>query len=383
MYTLIFVTLFSTEFYINSQDDCLDTLCSESRQCLFVKGAGGCRVDAPTCHKSLACKYFGHCTTSADGEVCLATTAKDCAASKRCKSEGICAFVPPETPGESGECIPKDNRVCRKSPTCKKYGRCTHTFLGCSLTSSADCRHTSGCSGKKDCDYFVRRGFTGVPKCENFKKIKKSMDEEELKDICQESHVCDDFGQCHFDGKGCGSKRPEQTCKTFAPVVVKAVTASSTHKPGAGYTFEAGALTDNDPKTSWQPHPEFDGGVGEWLRFELEGPTEIVRVHIRNGFQHKDAKFGDLFKANNRIELLALWRGKADEFSRWYDEDTRETVTPNWFATNIDYSKAKEQVIDLPYTTLSTIILQIGAVEHGRLWNDLAISDIRFERCAD
>jgi hypothetical protein len=199
---------------------------------------------------------------------------------------------------------------------------------------------------------------------------------------CFGSISCNNYNQCYFDGKRCASKPATPQCKKFAPIPIKRVTASTTHDPIPGFDFGVASLLDDDPKSSWQPKSTHRGGVGASLEFELESPTPVARMRIRNGFQYHDRKFGDLFTGNNRVELLAIWLGSPSALAEWRNEETR-TDSSVWHVLALDHTRDRQQALDLPTNLVSVIHIEIAAIAHGTKWNDVAISDIRFERCAN
>lgn len=387
MVMFVMLTLFGSSWYPGSQEDCLDFVCGESRECNYVEGKGDCQIDAPTCASSKACSYAGHCTDA--GEIyCRATSQAMCTASTLCKKDGLCRFeaaiVTDGRVTRAARCAPTNMMSCRRSQACKRYGRCTYTGGGCSITSDADCREGKACKTRGECSFDYAEGGYAITRC-----TKRPRDPDDPDTVCYGSTACNAYAACTWDGTVCASEAaPKQACSRYETIPIKSIGATSTHDPIPGVDFGVASLTDDDPRTSWQPAPNYKGGRGARIEVVFEAPVAVARLRIRNGFQRKDAKWGDLFTGNNRVALLALWRGSKGELAIVDGDaevvgDGGEDLRTKWFVMALDHRRPKEQIIELHRDKLGEVTLELGAIAFGTTWNDLAISDLRFERCVD
>lgn len=372
-----------------SQQDCLTYVCGETRECRFVEADEACVEDAPTCDKSLACSYAGHCGDAGEG-YCVATSEASCTASRLCALEGLCGYAPEVVVDgvvkRAAACVQKEPMACRRSSACKREGRCTFTGARCMVRSSADCRASARCKSHGECVYRYYEGGYAIHRCgplvqDGYDPAPQAADDAEPSNICSGLTVCGDYGGCHWDGKRCASTPPlVKPCAIYAPIAVQVVSASSVHPAIEGFDFGPMSLVDDDPRTSWQPAARYGGGARVRLRFVFEAPVAVARMRIRNGFQFTDKRFGDLFIGNNRVEHLAIWRGPPASLPEgpWVDDAYTGLA---WHAVALDYAKRGEQVVELHGDVMSEVNLEIVDIAHGTKWNDLAISDLRFERC--
>ncbi len=140
-----------------------------------------------------------------------------------------------------------------------------------------------------------------------------------------------------------------------APRSVEA-SASSTHKPGAGYTFVPSNLTDGDLATSWQTAKGAHGP--HWVRLDFARAITITAVDIANGFQVQD-RFGDEFTLNSRIATGRLRFSDGSEQPIAFDSDAE--------------GYTRFPVADV---TTNSVTILIDSEHLGTKWHDVAVSEV-------
>lgn len=146
-----------------------------------------------------------------------------------------------------------------------------------------------------------------------------------------------------------------QTQQTEVNGVGVAVRSSSELRGKVAGYYYAKNLFDNNPSTAWVEGNKNDG-VGEWIEFEFEKAVLINSFTIFNGY-HKSLA---LYEANNRISTFQL---VLDEKISTYHSN---------------YSIGRESDIQI-YQVVKKIRLQILTVIKGTKYNDLCISEIKFD----
>lgn len=137
-----------------------------------------------------------------------------------------------------------------------------------------------------------------------------------------------------------------------------AASASSTHKPGAGYTFDVANVLDGDVATSWQPR---DSTSPAWVQLDFAGDVTVTVIKIANGFQASD-RLGDEFVLNSRIAKARLRFSDNTEMPIEFSTDARGLVP-----------------FKVPSKSTRSITVLVDRVFRGSRWDDLAISEIEVE----
>ncbi|MCB9734017.1 MAG: hypothetical protein H6745_15580 [Deltaproteobacteria bacterium] len=314
-----------------------DAACAAATIGCKVEGACGpiggvqqwaCVADEASCRRSERCATFGECGVQDDGyaaATCVATTTKDCMASRACKRDGACQR------DEASKTCAATEGGCKRSLGCRELGLCALAPEKGAATLRAPGAGLSGCWAGDDA-------------------------------ACAAAAACTSRGACSAYGGVCASRAglAPPTCEVVE-ITGLVVTASSEHKATPPYRFEAALLVDRDLRTSWQPASK-KGGVGEKLTIRLPRAATLTRLEVAPGFQLRDG-LGDLWLMNNRPRQLAVRAGGVTVVAPVADAPYGTTPVP------------------LPPVEADVIEIEVVAVEKGTRWNDLAISELRVYAC--
>ncbi len=150
---------------------------------------------------------------------------------------------------------------------------------------------------------------------------------------------------------------PDRTTSTLGSALIRptAATSSSTLKATSSNSYKATNLLDGDLATAWEEGVE-GPGIGEWVKFDFSRKVTLTRIEIANGYQKDD----DRYFGNPRVRSVG-----------------------------VEYSTGTVQLIDLlDVQDFQTIIptrqpvewvrLTIVSVYPGEVWEDTALSEVRF-----
>ena len=139
------------------------------------------------------------------------------------------------------------------------------------------------------------------------------------------------------------------------------VSASSFLKETGGYSYSPKNAFDGVMSTTWQEGVA-GAGIGQWIEIKFSD-AQSVSIKMVNGFNHTDAKYGDLYSLNARVKRVRVS----------YGADLGQSVT----ADLLDGDKDFQQIA---YGLMSTRFrITILDVYPGSKWQDTAISEIKFE----
>lgn len=164
------------------------------------------------CSQSDECAEHGRCGVRTwragdRGWRCVVESSDDCAATKLCQTEGLCAYDPHLDP-ES--CIAAEPAHCLESEACVQDGLCRPGAGGVCVTSERGCRASAACAGDDRCASISERGcsrafadavsWCDLPceaegACERDGLICRVLDDA----ACLASTGCADHGRCHLD----------------------------------------------------------------------------------------------------------------------------------------------------------------------------------------
>ena len=104
------------------------------------------------CAKGRQCTKAGRCSATFIPYTgrwgCNPSSTEHCAQSRKCKTDGLCAF---DKDIESGPgCVPDPAR-CPESDACTKYGHCTATKHACRPSLTRHCAESDECKKKGLC----------------------------------------------------------------------------------------------------------------------------------------------------------------------------------------------------------------------------------------
>lgn len=155
-----------------------------------------------------------------------------------------------------------------------------------------------------------------------------------------------------------------------APLLVRAVRASSALKPYKGHTFGPENLIDGRLDTSWQPRGGTTLGVGQWVDLDLGGTFEVTGFELELGLQAQDAKLGDLFCRNTRPSHMVL----VLDDGAWSLVASPRADAKTVGRSGIVLMRGMERVASAKTRKVRLVIQQ---VEDPVDWRDVAIAEVR------
>lgn len=339
------------DFPIGAGGDCAETpACRQDGLCSFEVAEFGryCRPTEASCQASFGCKMFGHCVVG-DGFSCAGARYDACERGRACRLAGTC------TAPDHMACHATP-QSCARAPICKRAGRCTTDPFSAHV-DTPPCRPTpEGCRASEACKLFGR--------CE-------LVDGRCAVTGCAEAEVCKRDGACTLVDGRCATKDPGR-CE-LVEVTGLTASANTSQKAWREYSFDAKNLVDRDLGTSWQA--EKKKSDGSRLVIALPEPRTIAAVHIANGFQRRDG-LGDLQAQNGMIGHARVTIRDGHDRRDGASAPTSEVFELR-FEREAHRSYFGWDVLRLPATRGTEVVIEVLSISPGLLFDDLAVSEVR------
>ena len=185
------------------------------------------------CGQSDECVEHGRCGVRTwragdRGWRCVVESSDDCAATKLCRTEGLCAYDPHLDPEA---CIAAEPAHCREADVCAQDGLCLPGAGGVCVTSERGCRASVVCAEDERCapsnERVCIRAFADAVSwcdapceadgaCERDGLVCRVVDDS----ACLVSTGCADHGRCHLDADlGVCSARSDADCQASSDCI--------------------------------------------------------------------------------------------------------------------------------------------------------------------